>query len=165
VTPRGTLGLIGVFALLAAYLLLVPAPAPPALEEPLLTVPTDSVDALEVSWPDRQLRAHRNDGGWRLNDGAAVPSDMVQDLLATLSTLRPMETLRSGDDVADYGLDARAPTLIVSAGGTDVLRLRIGDRNPAWTGVYVQRSGSQDVVVVGALLRWELEKLHATATR
>jgi hypothetical protein len=75
-----------------------------------------------------------------------------------------METLRSGDDVADYGLDAGAATLSVSAGGIDALRLRIGDRNPAWTGVYVQSSESDEVVVVGALLHWELEKLRAMAT-
>ena len=164
-TPRGTLGLVGVAALLAAYLLLVPAPAPAPLAEPLLTVPIASVDTVELRWPDRPLRLHRADTGWRLNDGASVPSDMVDDLLGTLATLRPMETLRSSDDTAEYGLDARALTVVVSAGGVDVLRLRIGDRNPAWTGVYVQSSGSQDVVVFGALLHWELEKLHAMATR
>lgn len=164
-TLRGTLGLIGVLALLAAYLLLVPPPVrtPPA--QPLLGIPVESVDTVELSWPDRQLRLRRSDTGWRLNDGRSVPSHMVDDLLVTLSTLRPMETLRAGDDVADYGLDARAVTLAVFAGGRDALRLRMGDRNPAQTGVYVQSSGSQEVLVVGALLHWEVEKLHAMATR
>jgi hypothetical protein len=165
VTPRGTLGLLAVAALLVAYLLLVPPPAPPPLPESLLSVPAESVDDVALTWPDAHLHVRRTDGVWRSDGGAVLPPDTVGDLLAALSTLRPMETLPGRDPVADYGLDARATTLVISAAGATVLRLRIGDRNPAWTGVYVQRSGSDDVVVVGALLHWELEKLHAMATR
>jgi hypothetical protein len=165
VTPRGTLALLGAFLLLLAYLVLVPPPAPPELPEPLVAVPGASVDDIAVTWPDTHLEVRRTHGDWRSDAGALVPPDAVGDLLAALSTLRPTETLPAGDPMADYGLDARATTLVISAAGSTVLSLRVGDRNPAWTGVYVQRSGSNDVVVIGALLHWELEKLHAMATR
>jgi hypothetical protein len=165
VTPRGTLALVAVAAVLVAYLLLVPPPAPPPLPEPLLSVPVESVDDVTLTWSDGQLRARRTDGGLRSDGGAILPPDAFGDLLEALSTLRAIETLPARDAMADCGLDARATTLVVSAGGAVVLQLRVGDHNPAWTGVYVQRSGSNDVVVVGALLHWELEKLHAMATR
>jgi hypothetical protein len=165
VTPRGTLALVAVAALLVAYLLLVPPPAPPQLPEVLLSVPAESVDEVAIVWPDGQLRARRTDGGWRSDGSVLLPPDTVSDLLETFSTLRTMERLPGSDAMADYGLDAGATTLVASAAGAVVLSLRVGNRNPAWTTVYVQRSGSNDVVVVGALLHWELEKLHAMATR
>ena len=163
-TPRGTLGLLGLFAVLAAYLLLVPPPTPAPLPESLLAVPVETVDAIELTWPDRSLHARRVDAGWHVDAGEAPP-DAIGDLLGALSTLRPMEVLEAKEPIADYGLDTGATTLIVSASGTPVLHLAIGNRNPAWTGVYVRRIGSNDVLVVGALIHWELEKLHAMATR
>lgn len=163
-TPRGTLGLLGLAAVLVAYLLLVPAPAPPPLPESLLAAPVESIDALDVTWPDASVRVRRAEDGWRSDGGVTVAPDAIRDLLGTLATLRPTETLR-GSDLGDYGLDARATKLVVGASGVTVLEMEIGDRNPAWTGVYVRRSGSNEVLVVGALLHWELEKLHAMATR
>jgi uncharacterized protein DUF4340 len=166
VTVRGTLGLLGVFAALAAYLLLVPPPAArlAPLVEPLLAVPAEQVDAIEVTWPERRLRATRLGGTWRSADGAVLPPGTIEDLLAALASLRPTETLAAPDGTVDYGL-ATGTTLVVSAEGVPVAQLRIGDRNPAWTGVYVRRTGSDDVVLVGALLHWELEKLRAAASR
>ena len=164
-TARGTLGLVALFALLVTYLELVPPPPPPQLPEPLLSVPAQSVDDVALIWPDGRLHLRRTDGAWRSDGGAVLPPDTPGDLLAALSTLRPTETLSGREPVADYGLDARATTIAISAEGATALELRVGDRNPAMTGAYVQRSGSSDVVVVGALLHWELEKLRPMATR
>jgi hypothetical protein len=164
-TVRGTLGLLALFAVLAAYVILVPAPGPRPLAAPLLTVPVERVSSLELVWPDRRLSATRVRDRWQMDGGTTLPPGMVEDLLATLSTLRPTETLPAGDGTADFGLAPPAAALLLSADGTIVLRLEIGARNPAWTGVYVRRTGDSSVQLVGALLHWELEKLHAMATR
>jgi len=37
----------------------------------------------------------------------------------------------------------------------------IGNRNPAWTGSYARRAGRAEVLLVGAVLRWELDKLRS----
>jgi hypothetical protein len=161
-TVRGTLALLGLFAVLAAYVILVPAPTPHRpLAAPLLAEPVERVSALEIAWPDRRLRATRRGDRWQTDGGAPVAPGMVEDLLATLSTLRPTETLPAGEGTADYGLAPPAASLLLSAGGASVLRLEIGGRNPAWTGIYVRTTGDANVQLVGALLHWELEKLHA----
>jgi hypothetical protein len=41
-----------------------------------------------------------------------------------------------------------------------LLALEVGATNPARTGVYVRRIGEPAVLLVGALLRWEIEKLR-----
>jgi hypothetical protein len=91
---------------------------------------------------------------------------MIDDLLAALATIRPMDALPEGaPDLTDYGFGSAATTLAVSAGAAPIVQLQVGDRNPAWTGVYVRRTGSAEVLLVGALLHWELEKLRRVATR
>ncbi|HWP67203.1 MAG TPA: DUF4340 domain-containing protein [Candidatus Limnocylindria bacterium] len=162
-TLRGTLVLYAVLAVLAAYLLIVPPPAPPPGPESLLGVPVESADTIEIAWPDAAVRFRRSDGSWRSDAGAVAPA-AIDELLEALAMLRPTENLGAPQEPADYGLDARATRVVVSAAGEPVASLEVGDRNPAWTGVYVRRTGSNDVVVVGALLHWELEKLRAVAT-
>lgn len=164
-TVRGTVALLGLFAVLAAYLMLVAPPAArlPPLGDPLLAVPAARVTSLEIVWPDRRLRATRESDGWRLDGGAAFPAGVVEDLLATLTTLRPMERLAGNEGTADYGLGSPGTSLVLLAGDTTVLQLEIGSRNPAWTGVYVRRTGAGEIELVGALLHWEVEKLRAIA--
>ena len=41
--------------------------------------------------------------------------------------------------------------------------VEVGAMNPAGTGVYVRRYGEPPVLLVGALLRWELEKVRRVA--
>lgn len=166
-TPRGTLALLGVLALLVVYLSVVDRPSSTTLsEEPLLTAPAAQATRVEITWPDVRLLAVRRDGGWRDQDEHPLPSGLVDDLLAALGTVRPMETLAStGPTATEYGFGPRATSLSVGAGGNPLLRLEVGDRNPSWTGIYVQRSGADEVLVVGALLHWELEKLRVAAAQ
>jgi len=168
VTVRGTLGLLAALAVLVLYLVAVDAPpAPPRPPEaPLLAVPAADATTVDLTWPDAHLHAVRRDGAWHADDPAVLPAGMVDDLLAALATIRPIDTLTaSATDATDYGFGSGGTTLVVSTRDAPVLRLQVGDRNPAWTGIYVRRTGSMDVLLVGALLHWELEKLHTMATR
>jgi hypothetical protein len=165
---RGTLGLLAALALLVSYLLAVDPPAArlPEPEDPLLTVPASRVNTLAVNWPDARLRIVRHDGAWHGDGHDALPAGMVDDFLAALGTIHPTDALTpSGADATDYGLGPAATMLTVSAGDAPILQLQVGDRNPAWTGVYVRRTGSTEILLVGALLHWELQKLHSAAPR
>jgi hypothetical protein len=67
-----------------------------------------------------------------------------------------------GAGLAEYGLAPAVERLrVLDDTGHELIALDIGNRNPAWTGVYARRAGSADVLLVGSLLRWELDKLRS----
>ncbi len=64
----------------------------------------------------------------------------------------------------DYGLGPGGPRLeLAAADGRPLLALELGERNPAWTGLYARRTGEPAVLLVGGVLAWELEKLRQAA--
>ncbi len=141
----------------------VHAPAPaPAVGTLLLAVAPATVSRVDLEEHDARLTAIRNDGRWLDPHGHAWPDDAVGELLDTLAGL-PMIMVVDPDpeNPADYGLGDDAPRLrLTAADGRDVVNLEIGERNPAWTGMYVRVGGSREIVLVGAVLHWELEKLR-----
>jgi len=158
VTGRGTIGLAVTFAVLATYLALTRQPAAPREEEApvatLLSAPIDSISRVDVG-PD--LIAVRRGREW------SVPP--VEDLLAALATLRPISVVDDApSDPSVYGLGADAPRLRVLSGTRAVLDLELGAPNPAGTGLYVRHAGQPRVLLVGSLLRWELEKVRRVAS-
>jgi hypothetical protein len=163
-TVRGTAGLMALLAAFCGYLWLsarpAVSPAPPG--SPLLAIPADRVTRIQIEWPDARLAAVRNAGAWRgAAGGSVVPTRQIDDLLATLATIRPVTTLAPAErEAAAYGFGDAATAVRLDAGGEVALELEVGDRNPAWTGVYVRRAGSPEAHLVGALLRWDLDKLH-----
>lgn len=163
-TLRGTLALLGVLALLVVYLTAIDRPERAPVEEPLLTVTPARATEVDIAWPDGRLLTARRDGEWRDANQRPLPAGLIDDLLVALRTMRALETLSpDGAQPTEYGFGAAATSLAVAAEKQPVLRLEVGARNPAWTGVYVRRRGSSEVLLVGALLHWELEKLHAAA--
>jgi hypothetical protein len=67
---------------------------------------------------------------------------------------------------ADYGLGDRARHVrVMAADGSAILTLELGDRNPAWTALYARVGSRSEVVLLGGVLRWELEKVGDTAPR
>jgi hypothetical protein len=166
-TVRGTLALVGLLGVLLLYVGIIDRPPlPPHEERPLLAAPLAQATRVDVTWPDAALRGVRRDGGWVDAQDRVLPAGLIDDLLVALGTVRPIERVPDvGATATDYGLGARATSVVVGAAGNPLLQLEVGDRNPSWTGIYVRRLGSADVVRVGALLHWELAKLRTVATR
>ena len=168
-TGRGTALLMVVLLGLVGYLWLVETrhrrAAPVAEAPPLLVATPDSVARVDLQDREGHLTAMRRDGSWTDAEGRTWESDAVSDLLDTLSTLRPVMVVDpEPDDVAGYGLGASAQHLQLAAGdGRPLLTLEVGERNPAWTGLYVRRTEEHQVIMVGAVLRWEIEKLRDAA--
>jgi hypothetical protein len=170
-TGRGTALLLAVLAALVGYLWLFelrPRPAPHPAEAdapPLLAVPPAAVARVELEEHGRRLTAVRGGDGWTDPSGRPWRSAAVSDLVDTLGSLRPVMVIDARPaDPADYGLGTAASRLEVSAGdGPPVLALELGERNPAWTGIYARRAGRPEVVLIGGVLTWELEKVRGAA--
>jgi hypothetical protein len=154
VTIRGTLVLAAVLAALLAYLALTRAPDPRLTNAaPALATALDRATRIEVAQGPAVTTFVRRDGTW--ND------ERVPDLLETLVSLRVLATIDDAPtDASIFGFGPDAPRLRVIADTDVVLALEIGTMNPAETGVYVRHNGETRVLLVGALLRWELDKLR-----
>ena len=172
-STRGTLGLLALLCVLATYIVVIelptlrrpPRPADVPDAPPLLTTPDGAVARVDLEEADGLLTAIRHDGAWVDAAGRPWRSDAVSDLLETLATLRPIMVVDADPGTPDdYGLGHAARHLRVT--GTDgrlLLALVVGDRNPAWTGLYARLTGRPEVVLVGGVLRWEIEKVRDTA--
>ena len=162
-TLRGTLGLLLVLAVLVAYLWLPECERPAG--PPLLSAPQE--DVAQIEWEDGETRRviMRAGDGWTDAAGRPWGSDAVTDLVEALATLRPLVVIDpEPKDPTKYGLGPGAPQLrLLDQAGRHLLALEIGSRNPAWTALYARLGGKPEVLLVGGLLRWELEKVRGAA--
>jgi hypothetical protein len=152
-TIRGTVGLALVLGLLLTYLMVTPPPAGPEADETtLLTPPLDGATRIEITQGGSTTELARQNGRW---NAPGVP-----DLLAALASLRVLAVIDPGSNFELYGFGADALRLRITADGRELVAIEVGAMNPAETGVYVRRSGQRPILLIGALLRWELEKVR-----
>jgi hypothetical protein len=168
-TVRGTFALIAVAAALLVVMLadgreIIPKPPLPTPEDlPLLDVSSGRVGGLEWERGPERLTLVRTSAGWHDAAGHPWPGDVIDVALDALTSLRP-RTVVAGEqvDLDEYGLASSTEHLRVLDGtGRELLAMDIGKRNPAWTGNYARRAGRDEVLLVGSLLRWELDKLRS----
>jgi len=151
-TVRGTVGLAVVLAILIAYLrLTAPAPGPAADTTARLTPPLDAATHIVLDDGGRKIEITRNEGQW------SAPG--APDFLAALASLQVLAVIDDAEPQS-YGFAPDATQLRVDDGASALVEIEVGATNPAETGVYVRRVGQRPVLLVGALLRWELEKLR-----
>jgi hypothetical protein len=167
-STRGTALLVGVLAVLGGWLWLLERRTPEAslsVSAPLLAAPPARVARVELEQGARRLVALRSAGGWTDADGRPWHGDVIPDVLATLATLAPVMVVDDAPHATgDYGLAPPARRLrLATDAEAPVLDLEIGEPNPAATGLYARVGGRREVVLVGALLGWELEKLASAA--
>lgn len=168
-TMRGTFGLIAVAAALLIVVLgdrrpLIPErPLPTPEGMPLLDVSADRVARLEWERGPERLTLVHTPAGWYDAAGHPWPGDVVDVAIDALVSLRPRSVVEGEHaDLEEYGLAASTERLRVLDGtGRELLAMDIGNRNPAWTGNYARRDGRDEVLLVGSLLRWELDKLRS----
>jgi len=166
-TWSGTARLAAVLAALIAVTWLVERAAdrPAAGQAPLLVAPPERAHRIEFEEPAGRLTVVRGAAGWSDANGRPWRSDAPDDLLLALGGLRPT-ALDVPADTPDeeWGFGAAAMRLrVLDDRGGPMLALEIGRRNPAWTGRYARRAGAPGVLLVGALLDWELDKLRASS--
>ncbi len=129
---------------------------------PLLAAPAAAVARFEWIRGDDRLTLVRSATGWRDATGHAWPTVVVDAMLESLGSLHPSAVI-AGEavDLAQFGLAPAAERIVVAdTSGDALLAMDIGGRNPAWTGYYARRDGHDEVLLVGSLLRRELDKLR-----
>jgi hypothetical protein len=143
--------------------LLPERPLPIPDTPPLLGAPIASVARFEWERGADRLTLVHTPAGWHDAAGHPWPADTVEVALEALASLHPHTVVSGGAiDLAEYGLAQPGERLRVLDGtGRELLAMDIGNRNPAWTGSYARRAGRDEVLLVGALLRWELDKLRS----
>jgi hypothetical protein len=165
-TARGTAALYAIVLVLAALVWLT-TPGPETAGEPrgLLNVESrDRVARLEWVEADRRIELARDGRGWSDEQGRRFDGGEADDLLEALATVHPLTTIEvAADEAAGYGLDRPRRLRLLDAERRVLFDIAIGRRNPAATGLYVRLNGSDDVLMVGALLDWELAKLSRAA--
>jgi hypothetical protein len=168
-TVRGTFGLIVVAAALLVVVLgdrraIIPErPLPTPEGTPLLDVSADRVARLEWERGPERLTLVHTPAGWYDAAGHPWPGDVVDVAIDALVSLRPRTVVENEPvNLNEYGLAPSTERLRVLDGtGGELLAMDIGNRNPAWTGNYARRDGRDEVLLVGSLLRWELDKLRS----
>jgi hypothetical protein len=171
---RGTL-LLGVAVVGVAYLLYRDVNAGRSerswraiFEEPRETPPADqvthllgfdpaSITAVSVRRGTRQWRAERVGDGW---SGAGRATDM-NDFLHDLGELAVILPIAVGPDtLRDHGLEPPQASIELTRSSAPPIVILVGARNPSATGVYVRVGSDGPVVLTGALLLWNLEKIE-----
>jgi hypothetical protein len=135
-----------------------PHPTPPGADVThLLTFDAASIQAIVVRRGDREWRAERTADGW---SGAGRDTDM-NDFLHDLGDLAEILPIGSGaETVREHGLDPPQASIELARTDQPPIVLLIGARNPPSTGVYVRVGADGPVVLTGALLLWDLEKIE-----
>ena len=141
-----------------------PAPATATSGPPTLLSAPAEVAQVELSGAAGRLHAVRADARWTDDAGHPWRGDAVGDLLTTLAALRPVMVVdAAGGELETYGLGTPERLRARAADGQELVHVDIGASNPAGTALYARVDDRPEVVLIGAVLRWELDKLRQGA--
>jgi len=168
------LGMAVLAAALGAFVFAVALPrieAPKRQTEarPLIDFPPSDFDAIDVERGRKEFRLVRSGSAWDIQEAdrtEPVPDDRVEEFLASFAELPPLAEIGSSAEVplADFGLAPARDLVTLHRTEGEQIQLRIGGRNPPLTGVYVEIMPGGQVVLVGAVLLLEIDKLAALAS-
>lgn len=142
-------------------------PVPTRVGEPLVTFDPAAVREVEIvaSGVGHQFRFVRRGDGWALvlpSGEVAVPADRLDGFLETVTGLTRLVEIDAAEaNPAEFGLEPPRGRVVIRDGGE--ITLALGDRNPPLTALYVQVLPRTNIVLVGAVLLWEFDKLVALA--
>jgi hypothetical protein len=126
------------------------------MARPLAEFAPEDVEAIHLQRGALHMQLRRVDGAWT---GVQRP-EIVNDFLASLHEMSEIMTVQASQkDLVDYGLDPPTDSIELLLRQGAPINLLLGNRNPSGTGIYVRIGRDGRVVLAGALLRWELEKL------
>jgi hypothetical protein len=135
-----------------------PAPPLPAGDlKRLFSFNASDVTAIRVQRAGRTLELRRGADGW---SGVPRQSD-ADDFLAGVAELAEIIPIdATADGLAALGLAPPQGSIELTRRDAPPLLLQIGDRNPPATGVYARVGSDGPVVLTGALLLWNIDKLE-----
>jgi hypothetical protein len=166
--PSTPVLLLGILAAVVAGALLIERGRPQrSAEMPVLAIAAADVVAVRVEEGERELRAAREQDGWRVDvpsPARAGSSEAIADLVNAIVATVALDSFRRPDlDRRVLGLEPpRARIEIMLASRSEPMVLALGDYTPSGGSVYGALDGDPRVFLIGALIASEIENaLHA----
>lgn len=69
------------------------------------------------------------------------------------------------EELGEYGLKPPHASITLQLNAQETRRLQIGTRNPVQSSLYAQINDSPQVVLVGAVVLWDIRKLFTAANQ
>lgn len=145
-------------------------PPPPTVEgKRFLPRNLGPIDGIEIVRGRKDFRLERVPDGWEMLDAegrASIPAAHVRDFLATILDLVELVDIGSASDIslAEFGLQTPKEKIVLEPRNGPQIQILLGDRNPPLTGIYALILPGKRVVLVGAVLLLEMDKLAALAS-
>ena len=134
-------------------------------EHTVLDFTPEHVTQVDLLFDGQHLVCQRTAEGWKqASSGALVPTDAIDDFLTNLKKLVNLgEVEGAAAQLSEYGLQPPASRVILQVEGEGTRALTIGKHNPVQTSIYAQINESPQVVLVGAVVLWDMRKLVTAA--
>lgn len=160
---RTTLVLAAILAGLLAYVFYVEEPrrAEEGRRKTLLTVTTDEVTGVTLTYADREIVLKKSEGTWRLVAPIDAPADSVT-VSTVLTAVAQAEITKDlgdvGGNLAPYGLDQPFVRVTLTTATGSLPGLLVGKQTPVGTAAYAKLADAPNVVLTGGALRTQLDR-------
>jgi hypothetical protein len=143
----------------------VGAEATKKTERAVLDFEVEKVSKIDLVFEGQHLVCERTAEGWKqVSSETPIRQDAVEDFLSNLKKLVNLGEVESGSTyLSEYGLQPPVGRIVLRVEGVGERTLTIGKHNPVQTSLYAQVNESPQVVLVGAVVLWDMRKLVTAA--
>jgi hypothetical protein len=134
-------------------------------ERPVLDFPADQVTHIDLLFDGEHVRCQRIAEGWQqLPSGRPLRAEAVDEFLENLQKLVNLGEVDIGNaSLSEYGLHPPSSQVVLQLADGSTRSLALGNRNPVQTSMYAQANEAPQVVLVGAVILWDMRKLVIAA--
>ncbi len=135
-------------------------------EKAVLDFTLESVTRIALLFEGRRIECQRATDGWKQTaTGTHIPPDAIEDFLTNLKKLINLGAVEGvGTQLSEYGLQPPTAQITLQVEGEGTRTLTLGKHNPVQTSLYAQINESPEVVLVGAVVLWDMRKLVTAAS-
>jgi hypothetical protein len=127
---------------------------------PILLLHDSDVKRVEIQKADgRTIRCERTGYNWRMVEGVETErwNETIEDFVAYFVSAPEVDKFSdSGLQLSEYGLDTPGYRITITDLTDKPYHLLVGNTTPVGVAVYAKFAESPQVIIVGALLNWEL---------
>lgn len=143
------------------------AAVPVATTLPFVEAVAERVDRLRAEREDLSVEFRKREGRWVVTEpeGVTSPSDIVDAVLESLTSLPPIEVVADNSEHGQYGLNPPRIRVRIEAGGEILSTIAFGELNPTRTAVYAKKSGKEEIYLLGLNSRYYLDLVFENVRR
>jgi hypothetical protein len=134
-------------------------------DKTVLEFTPERVTHIALLFESQRVECQRTTDGWKQTaTGARIPPDAIEDFLTNLKKLINLGAVEgAGTQLSEYGLQPPTAQITLQVEGEGMRTLTLGKHNPVQTSLYAQINESSEVVLVGAVVLWDMRKLVTAA--